>query len=227
MEKSEQRVLEALIAFIFLILLILVVVLAVSYYGDGKTTKQTYSSSGTSYAVYSPQKSEYRSCSSCGTNCPQPKSGNVICEEVRVPYTVTTGPSTTTYETQSRNIALSYTMRTEEKQHCNIVGRTIKEYYVYVKNTDYQGGYYTVKFYMYDHYGNEQSDSMYEYINPGQERQFRYTQLREDFSVEDWDYKIETETRKIPSVSVQKSGMRTETKYKTETKCYYNGNFCN
>lgn len=216
MERDGQKVLEFFIALVFIAVLILIVVLATNSISEKKVVS---SNSNTGYAV----RDNTPSYQCCNNNCPvQVKSGEMICEDVQVPYTVTQNPSYVEYTYTNKNLDLSYTSRQEVKEWCNIAGQKIKQYVVYVKNIDHQGGYFGVHFKFYDYYGNEWTDYQYEYIQPGQEKAMKYTHIREDFIIDSWKYEVEAENKKIPDVTIERSAPSTNTFYQTERRCYYN-----
>lgn len=71
------------------------------------------------------------------------------------------------------------------------------EYKVYVENEDYVGGYFSVMFYFYDRYGNEDTAYLTKYIGPRKEAAFVYKDLNYGSRYYDWDYEVTSES-KIP-----------------------------
>ena len=90
---------------------------------------------------------------------------------------------------------LKYTHRAKYKAVEGVFGQDIDKYTVYVENRDRVAGYFTVKFYFYDSYGQKNSEIMTKYVRPGEERAFTYRDLRYDFRYRNWDYKVTSESR--------------------------------
>ncbi|MBS3071308.1 hypothetical protein J4407_03350 [Candidatus Pacearchaeota archaeon] len=78
-------------------------------------------------------------------------------------------------------------------------GNDIYEYTVYVKNKDYDGGYFTVNFYVTDYFGKTNTESLTYYIYPKEEKKFVYKDVYTDGKkYKSWNYKV------IPETKIQK-----------------------
>jgi hypothetical protein len=76
-----------------------------------------------------------------------------------------------------------------------ILGNEVDKYRVYVRNDDYVGGYFKVRFHFSDYYGRTSTESMRYYIPPQQEKTFLYQDItgnRYDHYV--WRYEVIPET---------------------------------
>ncbi len=76
-----------------------------------------------------------------------------------------------------------------------IFGNKVDIYEVYVKNTEEVGGYFTVRFYFEDYYGDIDTEKMTHYISPGERKMFSYRDVYtggHDYS--DWRYKVISES---------------------------------
>ncbi len=74
-------------------------------------------------------------------------------------------------------------------------GQEYDEYIVYVENQDYVGGYFSVRFYFYDRYGNEDTEYMTKYVGPRKEVAFVYRNLDYGYRHRDWGYRVFTESK--------------------------------
>ena len=90
---------------------------------------------------------------------------------------------------------LKFTDRARHRAVEGVFGQDIDKYTVYVQNRDSVAGYFTVRFYFYDSYGQKNSEIMTKYVRAGEERAFTYRDLRYDFSYRNWDYKVISESR--------------------------------
>ena len=80
-----------------------------------------------------------------------------------------------------------------------ILGNDIHRYEVYVKNREYAGGYFNVKFYFEDYYGRTKSESMTYYIPAREEKLFLFKDISPDeYKYYAWWYKVESST-KVPT----------------------------
>ena len=91
-----------------------------------------------------------------------------------------------------RYLRYSHTVKHEREE--GLFGNQINRYGVYVRNRDYIGGYFTVKFYFYDYRGKKISESITHYIRPNEERVFFYQSIYDKYYY-DWDYEVIPRTR--------------------------------
>jgi hypothetical protein len=80
-----------------------------------------------------------------------------------------------------------------------LLGNDIKRNYVYVKNLESQGGYFTVRFYFRDDYGRTKTESMTKHIDANGVERFSYTGIYDD-DYRYWKYSVAPES-KVPAWS--------------------------
>lgn len=91
---------------------------------------------------------------------------------------------------------LDYSHNSERKESTGILGNKITRYYVYVKNKDYVGGYFTVKFHFTDYYGKTSTELITKYIKPQEQEKFFYQTIKEDkYNLYKWDYEVISQTK--------------------------------
>ena len=99
------------------------------------------------------------------------------------------------YPTKDYNY-LRYISIGNHEKYSGFFGNEINEYKVYVKNREYNGGYFTVKFYLTDYYGKTRTESMTYYLKPHEEKKFVYRNVYSDGKeYKYWKYKIVSHTR--------------------------------
>ena len=65
-----------------------------------------------------------------------------------------------------------------------------------MRNREHKGGYFTVKFYLKDHYGKTRTESMTYYLKSHEEKKFVYKNVYSDGKeYRYWKYKIIPHTR--------------------------------
>ena len=102
-------------------------------------------------------------------------------------------------KTNYENKNLRYISNGEYRRTKVIFGNNINKYNVYVKNKEYAGGYFTVKFYFKDKYGNVKTNSETRYIKPHETRKFSYQKVYDDKTYY-WKYNIVSHS-KIPKTN--------------------------
>ena len=80
-----------------------------------------------------------------------------------------------------------------------IFGNDINKYNVYVKNKEYVGGYFTVKFYYKDIHRNVKTDSVTRYIKSHETRKFSHQKVYDDETYY-WKHNIVSHS-KIPKTN--------------------------
>lgn len=178
MEINEKRVAEIFLATILVLLLIILIFLFTSQSATGKST----------------------STSTSTTNSYNTDSYNT--------YYVSSYPPTQRYYGSYRyppeyyikddRNHLVYNSRSDRTKVERLLGGYIDKYVVYVRNNDYNGGYFTVKFYLTDYYGKTFTESMTKYIKPNEEKSFFYKNIyAERYKYYDWSYEVISRT-KVP-----------------------------
>ncbi len=90
---------------------------------------------------------------------------------------------------------LDYDYHACKKTLKGILGNSIEHYIVYVRNQDYKPGYFKVKYYFTDYYGNTKTETMTYYIKPKQGKEFIYKNIYKDkYKFHDWDYEVISRT---------------------------------
>ena len=90
---------------------------------------------------------------------------------------------------------LRYDHRSRHRVAEDIVGKKVDQYIVYVKNREYEGGYFTVRFYLYDGTGVRDIAVMTKYVGPRDEKAFVYRDVDYSYRYHRWDYKIISESK--------------------------------
>ena len=92
--------------------------------------------------------------------------------------------------------SLKYSSWQEEEHRRDFFETYVDTYIVYVKNEDYQTGYFIVEFIFEDYYGNEFTDFVSHYIPAKQEKEFFFRDIQENpYKYYSWKYKIHSETK--------------------------------
>lgn len=179
METNERRMIEILIGAVFIALLFLVVFIVIGI----SQPKTTITNSFNTYNIYS--------------TAPQTQHVSVK------PYIIDRGdyaqiyyvPSdfryAESYDRYSRYYELSK-LRTSK----GIFGNDIHRYEVYVKNREYIGGYFNVRFYFENYYGRTRSESITYYIPAREEKLFLFKDISPDrYKYRAWWYEVKSLTK--------------------------------
>ena len=91
---------------------------------------------------------------------------------------------------------LDYDYYAYKEKTKGIFGNNIEHYTVYVRNQNYKGGYFKVKYHFTDYYGDTKTKTMTHYIKPRESKKFIYKNIYEDkYKFYDWNYEIISRTR--------------------------------
>ena len=173
-KKDHRRVLELFLGGIFVVLLILITLMFIGL-ADGKSVQESQSNLIISDSYNTNNYNTYVA----------PRS------------------AVTTYTKVSRVVSdsdyyenpLRYSSWANHKVVKGVFGNNIDRYYIYVKNTDYEPGYYTVRFYFEDYYGNEDMEIFTSYIKSGETKTFFYQSIySDDYDFYKWHYAVTPET---------------------------------
>jgi len=179
METNERRMIEILIGAIFIIFLLLIVLLVISISGGKRTT---ITNSFNTYNIYSTPQAQYVSA----------KPYIVDKEDYARIYYV---PSDFRYA-DSRDMYSRYYESSRFRKSEGIFGNDIHRYEVYVKNREYVGGYFNVKFYFEDYYGRKKSESITYYIPAREEKLFLFKDISPDeYKYRVWWYEVKSLTK--------------------------------
>ena len=113
-------------------------------------------------------------------------------------YYITPNPSEKYYDSseyyKKDTDYLRYQSRSENVKEERIFEGYLDKYIVYVSNEELRGGYFTVKFYFTDYYGDEITRSITNYIYPREEKRFLYRDINDEYRYH-WDYEILSHTK--------------------------------
>ncbi len=91
---------------------------------------------------------------------------------------------------------LPFSSRKEHRVVQGVFGNEVDRYYVYVKNLAHTGGYFTVKFYFKNYYGEKDVSSLTKYIDAREEETFIFQNVYEGkYQVTSWSYKVISESK--------------------------------
>jgi len=116
------------------------------------------------------------------------------------PTTITNSFNNNYYNTPQRDYQqikdrdyLDYDYHAYKKKSTGILGNDIEDYTVYVKNQDYKGGSFRVKYYFTDYYGDTETETMTYYIPPRKSKKFSYKNIHK-YKFHDWHYEVISRT---------------------------------
>jgi len=186
--KEQKRLIELFTALVFIILLILVVLIATRpVIATSTSTISNIIISESFNTVYS--DSNYQSKTSSNKYHSEDGCRYDGC------YWTESGSYDIDYD-HSRK--LRYYDRGYVREKESTFTQTFEEYVVYVENEDYVGGYFSVRFYFYDQYGNEKTHLMTKHIGARDEVAFIYRDVDYSSDYYRWDYKVISNSR-LPS----------------------------
>ena len=192
METRDRRIIEILIGVVFIALLFLVVFIVIG----SSQAKTTITNSFNTYNIYSAPQTQYVSVK------PYIYTDTVYVKPylidrgdyVKIYYVPSDFRYAEPYDRYSRYYESSR-LRTSK----GIINNDIHRYEVYVKNREYVGGYFNVKFYFEDYYGRTRSESITHYIPAREEKLFLFKDISPDrYKYRAWWYEIKSST-KVPT----------------------------
>ena len=197
METNERRMLEILIGAVFIVLLLLVVFIVMG----SSQPKTTITNSFNTYTIYSTAQQ-----TALQTQYVSAKPYIVDRRDYYKPYIVDRGDYARIYyvpndfryaEPYDRYSRYYESSRLRTSK--GILGNDIHRYEVYVKNREYAGGYFNVKFYFEDYYGRTRSESISHYIPAREEKLFLFKDISPDrYKYSAWWYEVKSST-KVPT----------------------------
>jgi len=108
---------------------------------------------------------------------------------------------------------LRYRSTSDHDVRESVFGNEVHEFKVWVENRDYESGYFTVKFYFTDYYGDTKTEKVRHYIRADQEKRFLYMDVLDSkYKYRSWKYKVISETERPDS---------RDRDYRTKEVCYY------
>lgn len=190
METNERRMIEILIGVVFIALLFLVVFIVIGI----SQPKTTITNSYNTYNIYStaPQ-TQYVSV-----------KPYIYTDTVSVkPYVIDRGDYALIYYVprdfryaESYDRYLRYYELGRLKESNGILGNDIHRYEVDVKNREYVGGYFSVRFYFEDYYGRTKTESITHYIPTKEEKLFLFKDISPDkYKYRAWWYEVKSLTK--------------------------------
>jgi hypothetical protein len=193
METRDRRIVEILIGAVFILLLVLVIFLVVGT----SQSKTTITNSYNTYNIYSttPQM-QYVSAR------PYIYTDRVYTK----PYIIDRGDYARVYYVRDdfryaepEDRYMRYYEEGRFRTSEGIFGNDIDRYEVYVKNREYSGGYFTVRFYFEDYYGRTRSESITHYIPAREEKLFLFKDISPgEYKYRRWWYEV-TARNKAPT----------------------------
>ena len=170
---------EILIGAVFIALLFLLVFIVIG----SSQPKTTITNSFNTYNIYSTA----------------PQTQDVSAK----PYVVDRGDYARVYYvprdfryTESYDRYLRYYEFGKLKESNGIFGNDIHRYEVDVKNREYVGGYFNVKFYFEDYYGRTKTESITHYIPAKEEKLFLFKDISPDeYKYRAWWYEVKSLTK--------------------------------
>jgi len=198
METNERRMIEILIGAVFIVLLFLIVFLVVGASGGEKTT---ITNSFNTYTIYSTAPQTQPTYAYSYT-----KPYIVDRGDYYKPYIIDRGDYAKVYYVprdlryaESDDRYSRYYESSRLRTSKGILGNDIHRYEVYVKNREYAGGYFNVKFYFEDYYGRMKSESISHYIPAREEKLFLFKDISPDeYKYYAWWYEVKSST-KVPT----------------------------
>ncbi len=226
MEKQERFVIEVLLGVILVVFLIMLIFLFTGVSGKTQTSTvisnsyntNTYTLPTPSYSFYNPPYSSYRPISTRSSYRPLATRPSYR-DPYSKPYIVSDRYSDTARlyyvkddirYTKSDDRYLRYQDFGQHRTVKGIFGNNIDKYEVYVRNRDYIGGYFTVRFNFEDYYGRTSSYSITHYIKPQEEKRFLFKDVSTyDYKYGGWRYEVIPRTKAPTSVYYNSYSPRT------------------
>ena len=189
MEIKDRRIIEILAAITFIALLFLVVFIVIG----SSQAKTTITNSYNTYNIYPAPQTQYVSAK------PYIYTGTVY----KKPYIIDRGDYAKVYYvprdfryTEPYDRYSRYYESSRLRTSKGIFGSDIHRYEVYVKNREYVGGYFNVKFYFEDYYGRTRSESITHYIPAREEKLFLFKDISPDkYKYHAWWYEVKSLTK--------------------------------
>ena len=104
-----------------------------------------------------------------------------------------------------------------------IFGNDINKYSVYVKNQDYKGGHFTVRYYFKDYYGNVKTERITHYISQRESKIFLLKDISpKEYSRVSWNYEIISHSKKPTKIYYNSdAGFQGNVFYGSPTRTYF------
>jgi len=195
METNERRIIEIIIGAVFIALLFLLVFIVIGT----SQPKTTITNSFNTYNIYStaPQ-----------TQHVSVKPYIVDKRDYYKPYIVDRGDYVKVYYVpndfryaESYDRYLRYYELSRLRTSKGILNNDIHRYEVYVKNREYVGGYFSVRFYFEDYYGRTRTESITHYIPAKEEKLFLFKDiLPGEYKYRAWWYEVKSSTKALTRV---------------------------
>ena len=184
METRDRRIIEILAGVVFIVLLFLLVFIVIGI----SQPKTTITNSYNTYTIYSTA----------------PQTQPTYAYSYTKPYIVDRGDYARVYyvphdfryaEPYDKYLRYYELGRLKESKGL-IFGNDIYRYEVDVKNREYVGGYFTVRFYFEDYYGRTKTESITHYIPAKEEKLFLFKDISPDkYKYRAWWYEVKSLTK--------------------------------
>jgi hypothetical protein len=191
MEIKEKHLLELFLGLVFVGLLLIAAVLVI-YFPDSKSTSnvvQSYNSN--SFNNYYGDSGEIEKKDFVKINYVEPTYTKIYDKEDNdYRHKYYENPYKRDYGNKDRNY-LQYSSWGEREHDKDVFSNYRDKFRVHVVNKDYQAGYFKVRFYFCDYYGNCFTKTIQKYIPAKESRVFEYFDLqKEKFKYYGWKYDV-------------------------------------
>ncbi len=174
MEKREQFVIELFLGILLILLLIFFVII---FIGVSKSNNKSIKDASNSYIVNSYNVYNIYGASNAKSYTQHRTISSKYrdCDDYNENY-------------------LTYTHKARYEKVEGVLGNEIDKYKVYVTNKERVGGYFEVIFSFTDYYGKTITKSVAHYIKAGEEKEFTYRRVYDEYEIRDWSYKVISQT---------------------------------
>lgn len=198
MEKRERFAVEVLLGTVLVVLLILLIFLFTGVSGKTQTSTtitNSYNTNTNTYASAPSYASLYRPVATRPLYRDAYTKPYIVSD--RYPYSamIYYVKDDLRY-TRPSDRYLRYDDFGEYRKVYGVLGNPINRYNVYVRNKDYTGGYFKVRFHFTDYYGRTSTESLTRYISPRKESRFVFKDISgNQYKYHDWWYEVIPQTK--------------------------------
>lgn len=210
---GNERIKELFLGLTLIVFLILLSVLVIAVSDSSYSQTQTPNIISNSYNVNSNVNSYQVS------RLNSPHGNKIYLADRNVRYT--NPPSS-----YSTSRYLRFSDQTYQTRTRSVLGNKINKYGVYVKNQDYGGGYFTVRYYFDDYYGNVKTERITHYINPGKGKQFLLKDVSPyGYEQTSWRYEVVSHSKKPAKIYYNSDPVyQRNSFYSSPTRTYFYSN---
>ncbi len=95
-----------------------------------------------------------------------------------------------------------YSSHAKRETSESVLGSELTRYKVYVENHENVGGYFTVKFYFKNYYGNVESETITHYVKARDIEMFQVRYFEDKYSYRDWWYEVFPRSKAPDSIKI-------------------------